>query len=470
VILAVVGVTLVLVAAVVWNPLAGEDLLVAGGLYRDASNSHVYRYASGWADFNGPSGQPRYVNEGTVYLVPSRGVAEDLGFDLSSVPTVPAEVISDAHQGPAYPAGGTFLPPGVKCLPPAAFNAGSRVGLALTEARKVLAPGSGAEPSLTDGTERHAYYGTITCLRQLSTRPIVLRVQLPIDIARERAGDRWYGELEAFVQLARELGPRAAPIVTFRGPIANSTECPKTVEVSVLDGAMGNCEFPSVELYGQLFEEARARLDAEIDGVTYGAWNEPNHQAFSLILGAPASADDRTAWAVRRAGEYWAVANAKAPGRVLAGEFSAESGMSDEALLKLRSDFEAGAGSVPAGVWALHPYADMSHAINEPGSITNRFFGDDPLTWLTEVGPALHGKSTLNGRADAQYDSGTRLRSRLQSPDRATRVALYGLRSGGESFDSSIADMAGRARPFVCGLAALAVTDCRGSVERYRSP
>lgn len=318
--------------------------------------------------------------------------------------------------------------------------------------------------------ERAVLDGAASCLRAITGRPPVLRTQLPIDAARRATPeDDERGQLAAFAELLRAEG--APGILSIRSH--DFTRCgrkgaPPAREVSeLLAGApLQPCDYPTPELYAQLLGELRglATQLAPSADLQWTAWNEPDHPMFTLLDGLG------SAGAARRAGEYWARATQLlGPERVLAGEFSDRDAAT---LLRLRAAFVDGAGEEPRA-WALHPYRDLTDP--RPGrSVDARFaraVSPAPV-WMTEVTARLSGRRGLGGDGEGQHASGAWLREELAR--RPVRAVLYLLTppdaprvAAGDTWDSAIADRQGRARPFICGLAGLAPTNCTGDPATF---
>lgn len=293
----------------------------------------------------------------------------------------------------------------------------------------------------------------------------MLRTQLPIDVTRRRSpGDDERAELDAFAALLRGRG--AAGIVSIRAH--DFTRCTSRTarERSTLapGEALRSCEYPDAALYGLLFHELHAALLHAAPGaeLRFTAWNEPDHPDFTLhALGEREAA--------RTAGEYWTQAVAIAgAGRVLAGEFADRR---IGTLLDLRAAFVEGAGREPQA-WALHPYRDLTSGPQT--HVIDRFeaaVAPAPV-WLTEVTARLSGRGGISGRPDLQALRGAGLRARLET--KPTRAMLYLLLPppapngpDADGWDSALADRAGRARPFICGLAALPAGSCPGDPTAY---
>lgn len=318
--------------------------------------------------------------------------------------------------------------------------------------------------------ERAALASAIACLRAVGGAAPVLRTQLPIDVTRRTGPEgNERAELDAFAALLRD---QAAPgIVSIRAH--DFSRCgrrgaPAARERAELAAgeALQPCEFPTPTLFRQLFTEVTAALKAAAPEaqLTFTAWNEPDHPAFTLLDGLGLDG------AARRAGAYWTqAAEVVGADRVLAGEFADQSLAT---LLRLRTAFVEGTGGVAPPAWAIHPYRDLTAPAAE--HVTTAFeqaVAPAPV-WLTEVGARLSGKRGISDKPGAQRARGETLRSRLERTP--TRVILYLLtpppapqNRAQDGWDSAIADRSGRARPFLCGLAALAVARCPGNPAAF---
>lgn len=318
--------------------------------------------------------------------------------------------------------------------------------------------------------EQAVFANAFACLQAITGQTPVLRTQLPIDVVRRQgapAGDE-FQELTAFAYLLTTTGARG--VVSVRSH--DFTRCPTRGEGRPAAAArlevgqpLASCEYPSVTLYEQLFNELHDELVrlAPAAEISYSAWNEPDHPMFTLQPGYGQRV------AARRAGKYWSVITGIVGAeRSLAGEFSDQD---LPTLLALRDAFVEGAGGLTPAVWALHAYRDLTAPVAEVERGFAAAVAPSPV-WQTEVTPRLSGRRGLSGRPTAQRRRGAALRARLtesQAP-----LILYLLTppppptSGGEDgWDSAIADRAGRARPFICGLADLAPERCTGNADAF---
>lgn len=325
---------------------------------------------------------------------------------------------------------------------------------------------------LQAGPERAVFDAAVSCLEGITGAPPTLRTQVPIDAARRTAPeDDEVGQLRAFAALLATTG--GPGILSIRSH--DFTRCgrrgePASREVDALDPGvpLGACRYPTPRLYGQLFAELRALADAIAPGaqLTWTAWNEPDHPMFTLLDGLGSEG------AARRAGEYWAQAAGQiGDQRVLAGEFSDQD---PSELRALRRAFVIGAGRTPAA-WALHPYRDFTARAALPGRSVDEQFAADVApapVWLTEVTARLSGRRGMSGDAAGQLTRGGWLRAELER--RPVKAMLYLLTppdaprvAAGDTWDSAIADRQGRARPFICGLAALPPERCPGDPAAF---
>lgn len=325
---------------------------------------------------------------------------------------------------------------------------------------------------LQAGPERTVFDAAVACLEGVTGTPPTLRTQVPIDAARRTApDDDEVGELRAFAALlATTGGPGILSIRAHDFARCGRDGVPPSREVRELDPGvpLGSCGYPTPALYAQLFAELRALVDAVAPGaqLTWTAWNEPDHPMFTLLDGLGSEG------AARRAGEYWAQAAGQVGDqRVLAGEFSDQ----DPAELRaLRRAFVVGAGRTPAA-WALHPYRDFTARAAQPGRTVDEQFAADVApapVWLTEVTTRLSGRRGMSGDAPGQFTRGGWLRAELER--RPVKAMLYLLTppdaprvAAGDTWDSALADRQGRARPFICGLAALPPERCLGDPAAF---
>ena len=322
-----------------------------------------------------------------------------------------------------------------------------------------------AEPA-----ERAAFDAAVHCLQAIGGAPPMLRTQLPIDVVRRTApGGNERAELDAFAAL---LTTQSAPaIVSIRAH--DFTRCgrdgaPTASERTELEPgeALQPCQYPTPALYRELFSEVSSALAAAAPGaqITFTAWNEPDHPTFTLLdaLGSVGAA--------RRAGEYWTQAAAiVGPDRVLAGEFADQS---LSTLLRLRDAFLGGTGGAVPPAWAIHPYRDLTApAAEHVAAGFERAVAPAPV-WLTEVNARLSGRGGISGKPGAQRARGEALRARFSRAP--TRAILYLItppaapqNRSQDGWDSALADRQGRARPFVCGLAALPADRCPGNPAQF---
>lgn len=398
----------------------------------------------------------------------------------AAAPVVPANANADA-----------FLR--ARCEP-ARWARGTRIGLAVARPTRIV---GGAGP------HANAYAGMVRCLRELQpgTRPL-LRTQLPIDaLRRVPPGVHEAAELHSFAQLLE--GSVADGVVSIRSH--DFTRCGRRGAPAARQRdqlapgeALQLCEFPSPRLYRELFTEVHAALTtaAPTSQLWWTAWNEPDHPAFTL--------SDRfgALGAARQAGRYWSQAAAVAGReRVLGGDFADRSA---DFLTRLREAFVAGAGEEPSA-WAMHPYRDLTRGVAAEQSLEGRPSGEAATTpapttpaapaltpgaqalptaaafadaiapaalWLNEVTPLLSSRRGVGGDSAAQRDAGERLRTFAIA--RPVVVALYLLipppppaTPSDDRWDSALADRQGRARPFLCGLAALPGPQCDGDPAAF---
>lgn len=423
--------------------------LTDGGIYRNVVDLKVWR-----------------MSGGRRHEIPSSSVASDLGFDWASAQRITSGALDDPQRpvGLPYTRGAGFLPTSQACTA-IAMNADSQLGLAIPRPRFVL----------SDSVRREVFYGAVRCFRQMTTKPLILRMQVPVDLSRRVSNDanlgRWNEEFNAFAELVKER-PGTTAIVTLRS--GEMKDCASTSEIGGgWSGTLPECQFPTPELYDAMASATRALVESKLGtSVLYGSWNEPGHSGDGLRPGLSASN------AAKKAGSYWKklMRIVNDPARVLAGDFHVAS---------QKARFLEGVNATdPTDTrtptrWSLHPYGDFT-AASDPFQDTNGLFGST-VAWLTEVGPALRMNGTNTNLANgytlpnpvtpsdpfvytarqAQYVSGTRLRGRLAGATTPTKVAIYTLvppaynNTNDDLFDSAIADRAGKARPFVCGLAAL---------------
>ncbi|MDO9352154.1 MAG: hypothetical protein Q7T55_00575 [Solirubrobacteraceae bacterium] len=324
-----------------------------------------------------------------------------------------------------------------------------------------------------DAVERAAFDAAAACLAAMGGAPPVLRTQLPIDAVRRKAvGRDEHAELQAYARLLLAAPPGTRGIISIRAH--DFTRCgrggaPRAVERTTLgpDEALRRCEYPSVDLYRELFTQLQATFSAALGpgiDVRWTAWNEPDHPTFTLLDGFGQEG------AARRAGEYWTQAAAVVGAdHVLAGEFADRD---LPTLLKLRDAFVAGTGGVAPPSWAIHPYRDLTApAAQHVVDGFEQAVAPAPV-WLTEVGARLSGREGITGKPGAQRARGETLRARVERTP--TRVVLYLLtpppapqNKAQDGWDSAIADRAARARPFLCGLAALPAARCPGSPAKF---
>lgn len=320
------------------------------------------------------------------------------------------------------------------------------------------------------GAEKTAFEAALACLGTVSGTKPLLRTQLPIDVTRRRTpGDDEMAELTAFGALLNERG--ADGVVSVRShdfARCGKDGAPKASgRASLPEGAaLSTCQYPSIPVYEQLFGELRDALKAAAPGaeITFTAWNEPDHQMFTLrdAFGEEGAAE--------RAGEYWrSAAGIAGADRVLAGEFSDRD---LPTLLRLRAAFVRGTGGLAPAAWALHPYRDLTTGTTDDVVAGfERAVAPAPV-WLTEVTTRLSGRGGLNGRPQLQRARGISLRKAIAT--KPLHVMLYLLTPPAapsspdqDDWDSALADRAGQARPFICGLAALPAADCPGSPSSY---
>lgn len=383
--------------------------------------------------------------------------------------------------------------------PAAAMAEGTRIGIAVPRAARLY-----AGPS----AEANTFAGLLRCLRQLhgtggaaaSTseparwRPL-LRTQLPIDALRRTGrGGNELAELHAFGRLLQETGSDGVVSVMSH----DFTRCGRggapraSARTQLGPGeALASCQYPSPGLYRELFGELVQELTRAAPGAQlhWTAWNEPDHPAFTFTDAFG------TIGAARQAGAYWSeAAGLVGPGNLLGGDFADRS---PQLLARLRAAFVEGAGAEPAA-WSIHPYRDLTAgestdaALDRPGGEAERpstpasttpqvraMPTTDAFTaavapapvWLTEVAPLLSSRRGIGGDVTAQRGAGETLRAQAQRT--ATIATLFSLMpsaspgAGGSGWDSSPADRQGRARPFICGLAALPPEACTGSPEAY---
>ncbi|MDQ8043098.1 MAG: hypothetical protein AAGC46_04245 [Solirubrobacteraceae bacterium] len=343
---------------------------------------------------------------------------------------------------------------------PATVAADSALGLGLPRPARLAQP----------GPEQSAFTAALGCLQRITGRTPILRTQLPIDaLRRTSATDDERSELTAFAALLVQHGaPGVVSIRSHDFTACGSGDRPEPEERTSLAAgeALGRCQYPSPELYRQLFAEIANAVAAAAPNAAlqYTAWNEPDHPDFTL---EPALGRNGAA---RRAGEYWTQAAAVVGAdHVLAGEF-ADHDLAT--LLTLRGAFVEGTGGVAPLAWAIHPYRDLT--AGSGFSVLDGFakaVAPAPV-WDTEVTPRLSGEGGLTGDPSAQFARGGALRSALAAPGR--RVVLYLLTPPpppatrvADHWDSALADREGRARPFVCGLAGLPAADCPGDPAAY---
>lgn len=322
----------------------------------------------------------------------------------------------------------------------------------------------------TPGPEQSVFTAAVDCLQQVAGKAPVLRTQLPIDALRRTApSDDEAAELTSFATLLVEHGsPGVVSIRAHDFAQCGTGQTPKAVEVGSLKAGapLGRCQYPTPELYRQLFAEIAGALAKGAPGASlqYSAWNEPDHPDFTL---RPALGQEGAA---TRAGQYWAqAATVVGTDHVFAGEFSDRD---LPTLLALRTAFLRGTGGQQPLTWAIHPYRDLTTA---PTNSTLDGFAKAVApapVWDTEVSPRLSGNDGLGANAGRQTARGAALRTSLKAGGR--RVVLYLLTpppppqsSADDHWDSALADRAGRARPFVCGLAGLPKVDCAGDPATY---
>ena len=318
--------------------------------------------------------------------------------------------------------------------------------------------------------EQAVFASAFACLKSITGQTPVLRTQLPIDVTRrqDQTGGFEYSELTAFAYLLETTG--APGIVSIRSH--DFTRCPsrgddrpKSRATLAPTEALQSCEYPSVPLYEQLFGELHDKLVelAPNAQISFAAWNEPDHPMFTLQPGYGQRV------AARRAGKYWSVvAGIVGAERALAGEFSDQD---LPTLLSLRDAFVDGTGGLTPAIWSIHPYRDLTQGNADTETGFAQSVAPSP-TWSTEAGVMISGKQGLSGRPAAQRRRGVALRKHLT--DFTTPLILYLMvpppppsTEEEDGFDSAIADRAGSARPFICGLADLPAEQCPGNPDAF---
>lgn len=318
--------------------------------------------------------------------------------------------------------------------------------------------------------EQAVFAEAFACLQAITGQTPILRTQLPIDVVRRNgapAGDE-FQELTAFAYLLTSTGARGVVSVRshdFTRCPSRGDDRPKAVGELAEGQPLASCQYPSVTLYEQLFEELHDEMVrlAPAAEISYSAWNEPDHPMFTLQPGYGRRV------AARRAGKYWSVITGIVGAeRALAGEFSDQD---LPMLLSLRDAFVDGAGGLTPAVWALHAYRDLTEPVAQVEAGFAAAVAPSPV-WQTEVTPRLSGKRGLSGRPAAQRRRGVALRARLKASQ--APLILYLLTpppppssDEDDGWDSALADRAGRARPFVCGLADLPPEQCPGNPDAF---
>lgn len=379
---------------------------------------------------------------------------------VPQLPTTPTTPVEGATT-PTTPAVADF--PTTDCTPMTLWG-DSALGLGIPRpARLAVNP-----------AERATFDAAAACLSAIGGKPPVLRTQLPIDVTRRTVvGGDELAELTAFAELLKAAPVGTKAIISIRAH--DFTRCGRggapaaTERTELAPGeALKSCEYPSVALYGTLFNEVVGAMAAAAPAadLMWTAWNEPDHPTFTLL---DAFGQDGAA---RRAGQYWHEAAFTVGGdRVLAGEFADRD---LPTLLRLRAAFVEGTGGAVPPAWAIHPYRDLTAPADQ--HVLDGFeaaVAPAPV-WLTEVGARLSGRAGITGVTGAQRARGQTLRARLgRTP---TRVVLYLLtpppppqNRDEDGWDSAIADRLGRARPFLCGLAKLPAARCPGNPVKFGS-
>ncbi|MBJ7473216.1 MAG: hypothetical protein JHD16_18055 [Solirubrobacteraceae bacterium] len=173
--------------------------------------------------------------------------------------------------------------------------------------------------------------------------------------------------------------------------------------------------------------------------------------------------------AARRAGKYWSsIVGIVGAERALAGDFSDQN---LDTLFSLRDAFIEGAGGLTPSVWSLHTYRDLTSGTREIEAGFAESVAPSPV-WITEATPRISGRGGLSGRQTGQRRRGTALRAQLT--ETKTPLILYLLippppprSDDDDGWDSAIADRAGSARPFICGLADLPAEQCPGNPDAF---
>lgn len=406
---------------------------------------------------------------------------------IAAVCAVAATVFSlsltSSGEGPqprAEVPGSTPIPRGDEPDPTATSTTpGPEPAFPTTDCRPVAVAADGfvglgvPRPARIDATppERTAFDAAYLCLKAMTGKAPVLRTQFPIDVTRRVApGGDELAEVTAFgALLARTESPGIVSVRAHDFTRCGRDGAPKATERTSLAAgeALQPCEYPSVELFAQLFTELRDAVVAASPATAdlrYTAWNEPDHPTFTLLDAFG------QAGAARRAGQYWSKAAAIAGAdRVLAGEFADRD---LPTLLALRDAFVDGTGGTAPPSWAIHPYRDLTASAAR--HVTDGFEAAvaPASVWLTEVNARLTGRENISGKPGAQRARGGTLRARLARTP--TRVVLYLLTpppapqdENQDGWDSALADRSGRARPFLCGLAALPATRCPGNPVQF---
>lgn len=412
---------------------------------------------------------------GLAVLIAGLLVIRSLTADGTLLPTTPAARAPIAGSTPGVPATGSAATsptspastpepqvvgfPTTTCFPAPAAQGGA-LGLGIPRPARLAQPGA----------EQTTFRAALACLSRVSGGRPILRTQLPIDVTRRGTpGDDERAELVAFGNLLTSSG--AEGVVSIRAhdfARCGQGGAPRASVATVLaDGqALGTCQYPTIPLYEKLFAELRdaLRAAAPTADITFTAWNEPDHPMFTLqsAFGAEGAA--------KRAGAYWrSAAGIAGAERVLAGEFSDRD---LPTLLRLRAAFLEGTGGIEPAAWALHPYRDLTTGRSAAVLAGFEAAVAPAPVWLTEVTARLSGRGGLSGRPRLQRARGLELRRAIST--QPLRVMLYLLTppqppadAGQDDWDSALADRAGHARPFLCGLAAVAATDCTGSPDAY---
>lgn len=338
------------------------------------------------------------------------------------------------------------------------WQGGSFVGLSMSQ---------NVSGTAYDPVRKGIFDNVLRCFKTLGGNTSTsLRIQMPIDAMHRSDYLAAYTQLDALKELMRETTldtvGNFAPRLVISVMSKDFTVCTGgTSSIGVGATTMSACQYPTTQLYRDWFGEIVTAVNQRISGaeIVYSAWNEPNHDMFTLRWAPSAGGYSGPASGAYRAGQYWAQAVSVLgdSSRVLAGEFSPSAAFYPTGV----AAFKSGAGNATPPRWGTHPYPDMTNGT--PGAFSDTAAHQTAVgtaeLWMTEFGT----RQTSGGATVSGENFGKQLRLRFAATP--TRALLYHSTAlDANSFDSALTDRQGRARPVLCGLANLsATTHCAGT-------